>query len=115
MTLNKSALKLWIEALESGQYVQARNSLHNSIGCFCAVGVLCDVAVKRGIIGPPRLGRIELGQYPDLFYYNEDCFVAPKVVADWLTDWGTLTRWVSEANDHGAMFVEIAARLKTSL
>ncbi len=36
----------WVEALESGDYKQARNVLHDS-NSFCCLGVLCDLYHKE--------------------------------------------------------------------
>lgn len=44
----------WIAALESGDYKQGRNFLHNlTDNSYCCLGVLCDLAVQDGIIDPP--------------------------------------------------------------
>ena len=37
----------WIKALRSGEYKQGFKTLHSSDGCFCALGVLCDVYAKQ--------------------------------------------------------------------
>lgn len=51
--MDKKVKALWIAALESGEYEQARGSLKkvNSKGeaSFCCLGVLCEVAVSEGV------------------------------------------------------------------
>jgi hypothetical protein len=42
MALNKRFKKRWLKALRSGDYKQARNSLHNEVG-FCCLGVATDI------------------------------------------------------------------------
>lgn len=41
--------KLWLDALRSGEYTQTTGELKNSEG-YCCLGVLCDIAVKNGVI-----------------------------------------------------------------
>ena len=40
----RELLLLWIEALESGRYEQARFALRQEAGGYCCLGVLCDVS-----------------------------------------------------------------------
>lgn len=44
--MNKEIKTKWIEALRSGEYVQAQGYLHNSKG-YCCLGVLCDIYQKE--------------------------------------------------------------------
>lgn len=51
----KPAIKrLWVKALRSGKYKQTSGKLHEATpldrGSFCCLGVLCDLAIKRGVI-----------------------------------------------------------------
>jgi len=39
----------WVAALRSGEYVKGRNHLQKD-GKFCCLGVLCELAVKAGIV-----------------------------------------------------------------
>lgn len=48
--LNPEAKAKWLEALRSGRYAQARESLRNSDG-FCCLGVLCDATNPNGWSG----------------------------------------------------------------
>lgn len=42
----------WVAALRSGEYQQGKHVLHNvDENTFCCLGVLCDLAVKAGILG----------------------------------------------------------------
>jgi hypothetical protein len=41
----KSRIRLWVKALESGQYKQTRATLHDKNG-YCCLGVACEVFKK---------------------------------------------------------------------
>ena len=43
--MNKTAKKLWLKALRSGEYEQGRGRLCDPEGRMCCLGVLYDVAV----------------------------------------------------------------------
>lgn len=43
----------WMAALRSGEYRQGTGALRNSqTGRYCCLGVLCEIAVKEGVIPP---------------------------------------------------------------
>ena len=51
--MNKEIKKLWVDALRGGEYKQGKLRLCNlSQDTYCCLGVLCDLAVKNGIIKP---------------------------------------------------------------
>jgi len=43
----------WVAALRSGEYQQGSGYLRDLDGKYCCLGVLCDIAVKRGVIPDP--------------------------------------------------------------
>lgn len=45
--MNKLIKSLWMKALRSGKYKQARKRLKNRKGGFCCLGVLCDLHGKE--------------------------------------------------------------------
>ena len=45
--MNTAIKPLWIAALRSGEYKQGHHTLHSKDGCFCALGVLCDLYAKQ--------------------------------------------------------------------
>lgn len=47
--INQKVLLEWIEALESGRYTQGRGTLRSVKNEFCCIGVLADLAVKKGL------------------------------------------------------------------
>ena len=53
--MNPEVKALWTEALRSGNYKQGRGQLHyrgEAGELFCCLGVLCDLAVKAGVVLP---------------------------------------------------------------
>jgi hypothetical protein len=72
--------ELWVKALRSGEYRQGHGYLHNEDGEMCCLGVLCDVAVKQGIIPAPELtASYDVYAYDD----NEDIHYLPESVRTW--------------------------------
>lgn len=56
--MNREVTQAWVDALRSGDYRQTRGVLSRvdmdgSKG-FCCLGVLCNLAVKAGLIPPPE-------------------------------------------------------------
>ena len=109
----------WLEALRSGEYEQGRGVLQNSEGKFCCLGVLCDLAVKAGVIPPP-----ETDEDPGVYHYGKDRDFAlpPNEVLAWagleqaspgVTVEGTGDGWPNELislnDDEDYTFAEIAA------
>lgn len=45
----------WVTALRSGEYRQGKHVLHNvNADTYCCLGVLCDLAVKAGVLSGGR-------------------------------------------------------------
>lgn len=55
--MNPEVKAKWLAALRSGDYEQGRDALRTGTRHrqYCCLGVLCDLAVKEGIIGQPIL------------------------------------------------------------
>jgi hypothetical protein len=68
----------WVAALKSGEYSQTRGMLRRRDG-FCCLGVLCDLAVKEGIIPEPTLS---VGN--KIYSYDEEAGVLPVKVREWV-------------------------------
>lgn len=47
--MNLDVRNEWIEALRSGLYKKGTGSLQPTKDTFCCLGVLCDIAAKKGI------------------------------------------------------------------
>lgn len=76
----------WTEALRSGEYSQTTNCLRDESG-YCCLGVLTDLAVKDGVIGPWELDSLD-GQFSATYHDSEgfDCgeeAVLPPPVIEW--------------------------------
>lgn len=54
--MDKTIAKRWVDALRSGEYEQGRNRLAQQTQDgrveYCCLGVLCELAVKDGVIPP---------------------------------------------------------------
>lgn len=109
--INKERLKLGVDALRSGQYEQARGSLMNVAPdgqkSYCCLGVLCDIAVKNGVVG---VTPVEVVHDPGFVIAEavrgdgEGCIVRallPHVVREWygFDSVGPSVRMPSECGD----------------
>lgn len=55
MSMDPTIKAQWVAALRSGEYRQGRHVLHNvDENTYCCLGVLCDLAVKAGVMSPGR-------------------------------------------------------------
>ena len=116
--MNAEVKALWVKALRSGQYVQGESYLHrvtqNEGALYCCLGVLCDLAVKAGVLPPPIQGRND--EQEPVFAYGKDRQKAelPVEVMDWAgitsTDGGySATNSLVNDNDSGEVdFSQIA-------
>lgn len=117
----------WVAALRSGEYKQGKYVLHNvDENTFCCLGVLCDLAVKAGVITAGEavyrssiagmalnFGRSAEGASAD------GVTVLPREVVEWadLDDESprddTGARQLAELNDdHGYSFEDLAHVVK---
>lgn len=90
MTLRMKAevRDLWAEALLSGEFEQTTGLLHEVGGGLCCLGVLCEVAVKAGVIPAPDTtedGAYQYGQYagPSGDIAHTSTSVLPLAVVEW--------------------------------
>lgn len=77
--MKKSIATKWVKALRSGKYEQGTGRLRGDEG-FCCLGVLCDLAVKAGVIEEPTM------QYGIAFYGTDedhDDENLPAIVMKW--------------------------------
>lgn len=57
LTEAQKVRRRWVKALRSGQYRKTTGNLvtsQNGKDSFCCLGVLCDLAVRAGVIAPPE-------------------------------------------------------------
>lgn len=67
-------------ALRSGNYKRGRAFLRRSDDKFCCLGVLCELAVKAGVIEPPALDPHDRDHY---LYGDRAYAFPPVVVQEW--------------------------------
>lgn len=83
----------WLDALRSGEYPQGNGRLCNvipkhdandvkvvEVRAFCCLGVLCDIAVKAGVLTESRRSAMHTREYVE--YAGETSYL-PSVVRDW--------------------------------
>lgn len=70
----------WLEALRSGEYEQTTGALRSTNG-YCCLGVLCEVAVKNGVI--PEAVPDEINVPETTYYYAESGSWLPDAVTEW--------------------------------
>lgn len=105
--MNKRVKKLWIRALRSGKYTQAKDVLRDG-DSFCCLGVLCDL----------HSGTRNGAEWSDEFYMGRSGTL-PQAVVDWADlpsgdpEVGRTT--LSALNDQGVSFADIADRIEKYL
>lgn len=89
---DRQVIEQWVTALESGDYAQAKRTLNRvtphpteehadyAQTGFCCLGVLCDLAVKAGVIEAPTVNRRGEAEYGGA--EGGTAFLPPEV-RDW--------------------------------
>lgn len=80
--MNGDKLKLWIDALRSGEYPQGTGQL-NKTGKYCCLGVLCEVALKDGVKMEVRTTPTTVDGETETAYDGFGAF-PPPAVRKWL-------------------------------
>lgn len=79
MAMHPEIKAQWTAALRSGEYQQGNGSLSKN-GKYCCLGVLCDLAVKAGIIKPAeKWDEAEADEYGS----TAETYYLPEAVMDW--------------------------------
>jgi hypothetical protein len=126
--MNADVKKMWLDALRSGEYAQGRSTLRSPSG-YCCLGVLCDLAVKNGVIPEPQehknknresgISHYGYGQHEDESgHVMSHSAYLPEAVAVWAGTSRFGDRYAPNGepwplslaglNDQGATFAEIA-------
>ena len=142
--MNQEIKERWLAALRSGQYKQTDgylnvqavnpnedNPTNNNGDGFCCLGVLCEIAVADGVIQKQRSASADFFEYGDPAREDWDYSVLPETVKEWagLRDTNPFINdipedgdadgdyWVpiSEVNDNGLSFTEIAKFIERDL
>jgi hypothetical protein len=78
---NKERIKLWVDALRSGEYTQGHGALLRD-GNYCCLGVACEVAMQNGApITKQRYGDTDAYEYGDVMQYSTA--LLPHTVIEW--------------------------------
>jgi hypothetical protein len=80
--MNTEIKSLWVEALRSGEYRQAQGKLRKDEG-YCCLGVLCEIAVIKGIISSERTYRYHDPEFVWSYGKDKDWYSLPVEVKDW--------------------------------
>lgn len=110
----------WVENLLSGKYTQGAGVLRDRSDRFCCLGVLCDMAVRAGVIEPPVFIDCDEG-----FRYDGQSGLPSEVVVNWAglpsengvkwhDDEGVYFDLVT-INDNGSSFAKIAEVIEERL
>lgn len=130
--MNPEVKAKWLSALRSGEYAQTKEVLQSDEG-FCCLGVLCDIAVKDGIIEAPEANygiryyiAYDYDDVDEVYPFHEESQLPWKVArwagldsrnpsVEWSSDQNGSWTPVSEPNDSGATFEEIADLIERDL
>ena len=113
--MNKDNVKLWIDALRSGRYLQGRFQLKDRLGKHCCLGVLCDVHAKT-------TGEGSWVEYMTSTYRTTDgssSYGPPLPVVKWLAgedneEFVEFANALANVNDGGLVdFAVIATMIET--
>jgi hypothetical protein len=79
--MNPDVKQMWLKDLRSGEFEQGQGYLRAE-DKYCCLGVLCEIAVREGVISPP-----EKAAYGDYYRYGDDLsrdyLVLPQAVREW--------------------------------
>lgn len=78
--VNKANMRLWANALKTGDYTQGREFLKQIEGAvvkYCCLGVACEVAIANGV-------KLDVGLSQQVFNFGERTGVLPDAVIQWL-------------------------------
>lgn len=84
---------LWVNALRSGEYEQARGALHRKGEGYCCLGVLCDLAYKAGVVGRSK-------GFGTRYVYGSADNGLPSEVREWagLSGYDPVVKWRFESS-----------------
>ena len=80
--MNAEVKQQWMDALRSGDYKQGQNALRKQYPDedpqFCCLGVLCDLAVKAGVVTAHAVDSVYTG-----YGEQENTALLPAEVREW--------------------------------
>lgn len=97
--------KAWVAALRSGKYEQGRHALNRN-NKFCCLGVLCEVAIERGL-------PIKKTQQGSSVAYDGFLAAPSEAVYQWAGIDRSGVSTLARKNDDGATFEQIARYIES--
>lgn len=79
--MNNTKLRLWIDALRSGEFEQGKSYLNRN-GKMCCLGVLCEVAIRNGV----DVKKFRDPDFGDIVGYDGCVTTPPSSVTQWISD-----------------------------
>lgn len=119
--MNEEVKAEWVAALRSGDYPQGAGMLRSATSDgYCCLGVLCELAVKHGVIQPPKKTLWGAYLYAHEFGDESRDSSIPRRVAEWAgldgPDPVVKAAYLSEWNDvKDADFPQIANMIEEEL
>jgi len=82
--MKKKIKDLWVEALRSGKYRQGKGYLNNN-GRYCCLGVLCELALKAGVLKEKfrMMGRTYYYRTGEVSGKEGAAILVPSKVMEW--------------------------------
>jgi hypothetical protein len=75
--MKQEVMRIWVDALRSGEYTQGRGCLKSTSGNHCCLGVLCELYDKNN---EEKLAKLEV---EGMVFFNENSRLTPMKVVDW--------------------------------
>ena len=117
-------IKKWTAMLTSGDYKKTTGALHrvkkNGTHSYCCLGVLCELAVKEGVI--PKKSVSKKYEWDNEIFYLDEASELPEKVQKWAGLASSLGDFQSRnyketslasLNDAGKSFSEIAKLIES--
>ena len=96
----------WVAALRSGEYKQGQHVLRNSLDHFCCLGVLADIHSPD---------KWSLDKSTDNYKHDGYWEAFPRTLEDAGIIASSAMNYLSEMNDSGRTFAEIADYIEANL
>jgi hypothetical protein len=104
--MKQEVMKIWVDALRSGEYTQGKGCLKSISGNHCCLGVLCELYDKNN---EEKLAKLEV---EGRVFFNENSRLTPMKVVNWaglhFSDGSIQGESLANLNDRGSSFQEIA-------
>ncbi len=114
--MNQEVKEKWIAALRSGKYEQGQTKLRTLEDTYCCLGVLCDLAIKEGVIEDWKLDSVAALNASNVWHADGAHEYLPVSVQKWaginsenpVLDDEESSFTLADENDNGASFHTIS-------